>query len=110
MLTAAFIALNEASEDLPPRASERLNAVRGHLVAVEEQLRHFAHELHPRLLEERGFTAAVEFLAHGFTSRHSVAADVRVKIPDRFPEPIASALYRVVQEGLTNVGRHAHAT
>ena len=110
LLTAAYIALDEASHDLPFPASERLLTVKGHLVAVEEHLRHVAHELHPRLLKERGFTAAIEFLARGFTARHGIPAEVRVRIPHRLPELVATALYRVAQEGLTNVGRHAQAT
>ena len=110
LLTAAFIALAEASRDLPGPSCERLLVVKRHLSAVEEHLRHIAQELHPRVLDEDGFVAALKFLASGFAARHGVNTEVHAKVPPRLPDSIATVLYRVAQEGLTNIGRHAHAT
>ena len=110
LLTAAYIALAEASRDLPAPIGERLLVVKRHLDGVEEQLRHIAHELHPRIVEEHGLAAALEFLARGFAARHRIPAEVHAKVPQRLPASIATVVYRVAQEGLTNIGRHARAT
>jgi signal transduction histidine kinase len=110
LLAAAYLALAEASRDLPDPVGERLLVVKRHLAAVEENLRRVAQELHPRLLEEDGLVAALEFLAHGFGARHSICTDVYASVPSRLGDSIATTLYRIAQEGLTNIGRHARAT
>jgi signal transduction histidine kinase len=110
LLTAAYIALAEASRDLPAPLGERLLIVKRHLDGVEEHLRHIAQELHPQMLEEHGLVAALEFLARGFAARHCIVTEVHAKIPRRLPAHLAIVLYRVVQEGLTNIRRHARAT
>ena len=110
LLAAAFLALDEASRDLPPPARDRLGVVKTHLAAVEEQLRRVAHELSPRALTEGGVVAALELLARGFAARHGVATTVHARVPDRLPERVGITVYRMAQEGLTNIGRHAHAT
>lgn len=110
LLTAAYIALAEASRDLPAPVGERLRVVKRHLDGVEEHLRHIAQELHPQMLEDHGLVAALEFLARGFSARHHIVTEVHAKVPRRLPAHVAIVLYRIVQEGLTNIRRHAHAT
>jgi signal transduction histidine kinase len=110
LLTAAHLALVDAARELPPPAQERLLVVRTHLAAVEDHLRHLARELHPRVFVDGGFVAALEFLARGFAARHGISTTVHAKVPPSLPDSIATALYRMAQEGLTNIGRHARAT
>lgn len=110
LLTAAYLALAEASRDLPASINERLLLVKHHLDGVEEHLRYLAQELYPRTLEERGLVAALELLGRGFAARHGIQTEVRVKVPPRLPAVIATVLYRVTQEGLANIARHAAAT
>lgn len=109
LLAAAYLALEEAGRDLPAHARARLFVVKTHLAAVEEQLRHVAQELHPRVLAECGLVAALEFLARGFEGRHRVTTTVSARVPPGLPCPIATAVYRMTQEGLTNIARHARA-
>jgi signal transduction histidine kinase len=110
LLTAAYIALDEASRALPKAARDRLRLVRQHLEAVEEHLRHVAYELRPRVLDDLGLIPALEFLAHGFETRLNVSTTVHAATTRALPDSIETAVYRVAQEGLTNIGRHAHAT
>ena len=110
LLTAAYLALAEAARDLPAPASERLLVVRRHLAAVEQHLRQVAHELRPRVLDDEGLIAALHLLAHGFETRHGIATTVQVAVTHPLPGPVEIALYRVVQEALTNIGKHSHAT
>jgi PAS domain S-box-containing protein len=74
-------------------------------------LRKIASELRPRALDDLGLTAALEWQAQEFESRTGIHC--RVILPQ---EPIAidsersTAIFRIFQESLTNVARHAHAT
>jgi signal transduction histidine kinase len=63
------------------------------------------------MLDDLGLTAAAEWLAQNFSERTGIPCRLRILPPDvEFAEPHASALYRVLQESLTNVARHAQAT
>jgi signal transduction histidine kinase len=74
-------------------------------------LRKMASDLRPRALDHLGLTAALEWQAQEFESRTAVRC--RVTLP---PKPIvldaerSTAIFRIFQECLTNVARHAHAT
>jgi PAS domain S-box-containing protein len=70
-----------------------------------------ARGLHPRVLDDLGFAAAVTGQVQEFAELHGIAVDARVKVPDadRLPPLLQTTLYRVLQEALTNVARHADA-
>jgi two-component system, NarL family, sensor histidine kinase NreB len=108
-LAAAHIALGDVSRDVEPAVRERLAAVRRYLDQVEERLRHIAHEMHPRVVEDLGLADAVATLANTFSHRTGIAIDVDSSLRTRHPVPLETLLYRVVQEALNNVARHANA-
>ena len=110
LLTCAHIALAEAIPGLPPAAVERLNEVRRHLDGIEEQLRRLAHEFRPRILEDLGLVPALEFLAQGVEKRHGISVAVEAALQSRLPAVVETRLYRLVNETLTNVSKHARAT
>jgi signal transduction histidine kinase len=109
LLAAAHMVLAEAAHDLPAPAQKRLRAVDSHLDGIEEQLRRLAHELRPRILDDLGLAPALEFLADGFGKRRAISVTIDAAV-DRLPPVIETTVYRVVQEALTNVGKHSHAT
>jgi len=109
-LTAAYLTLADVVRDVDPAARERLNEVRRHLDLVEERLRRVAHDLHPRVVEDLGLRDAVTFFADGFARRSGIEVRVECSLDTRFPVAIETLVYRLVQEGLTNVSRHAKAT
>jgi PAS domain S-box-containing protein len=108
-LTAAHIVLAEVARDLPPVAQQRLQEVREHLIHVEEQLRHLSRELRPRILDDLGLPAALEFLANGVTGRTGIGVTLEAHLDERLSPLIETTLYRLVQEALTNASRHAQA-
>lgn len=98
----------------PGRRSARDQRVGAMLDMVDEtvaSVRRIATELRPLMLDDLGLNAAIEWLAGGWARRMGIA--VTLKIDEDNPpvvEAVAIAVYRMVQEGLTNVARHARAT
>ena len=75
------------------------------LMASLDELRAVARGLHPAVLTDRGLDAAVRGLAY----RSPVPVEVDETIPDDLPAPVATALYYVIAEALTNVAKYARA-
>ncbi|HKB23811.1 MAG TPA: PAS domain S-box protein [Methylomirabilota bacterium] len=109
LLASVHIVLADITRDLPPSASQRLDEVRGLLNKIEEQLRHLSHELRPTILDDLGLHPALEFLADGVSKRTGLRIFVDGTPGTRLPPATETALYRIVQEALTNVTKHAQA-
>ncbi|MGA9527396.1 MAG: PAS domain S-box protein [Terriglobales bacterium] len=90
------------------------NAIRESLALVSEltgELRTISHLLHPPLLDEVGLSSALRVYIEGFTDRSKI--DVDFEIPEdfgRLPQDLETAIFRVVQESLTNIHRHSEST
>jgi signal transduction histidine kinase len=72
------------------------------------ETRTISHLLHPPLLDETGFASAARWYVEGFAERSGIST--RLDLPEdfgRLPEPVELALFRVLQESLTNVHRHS---
>ncbi|HLV85571.1 MAG TPA: sensor histidine kinase [Candidatus Sulfotelmatobacter sp.] len=72
------------------------------------ETRTLSHLLHPPLLDAAGFSSAASWYVEGFGKRSGIAATL--KLPDklgRLPTVIETALFRIMQEALTNVHRHS---
>lgn len=95
-----------------PRATlqEKVRAMGGLLAGMVLSVRRIAAELRPAVLDDLGLAAAVEWQVNEFGQRTGVRAEVNAALPEgEVPRPIATALFRVLQESLTNVARHAGA-
>ena len=75
------------------------------------ETRTISYLLHPPLLDEAGFASAARWYIDGFAQRSGIKINLDLP-PDlgRLPQRIEMALFRVLQEALTNVHRHAHAS
>lgn len=76
-----------------------------------QQVRSISHLLHPPLLDEVGLRAALKWYLEGFTKRSGIETDLDVQ-PSTFPRmapELETAVFRIVQEALTNVFRHSGA-
>jgi PAS domain S-box-containing protein len=89
---------------------ERIRAMREMLDFTVATTRRISADLRPLVLDDLGLGAAAEWLAHNVVQRAGVACDLHIdpSCAD-LGEPHASALFRIMQESLTNVTRHAHA-
>lgn len=70
-----------------------------------------ASGLRPKILDDFGLESAIEWLVSDFRRRAQIRCDLACRIGDApIGKAQATALFRILQEGLTNVARHAHAT
>jgi len=112
-LAAAAINLavvNEEAMSLSPKAAKLLDDSSRLLNQISKEIRSMAHLLHPPLLDEVGFPSALNWLVNAFTERSGITVQLSIQ-PDvgALPEGYEAALFRIVQESLTNVRRHAQA-
>lgn len=74
-------------------------------------VRDLSHLLHPALLDDLGLPAAVEWYMKGFSKRYDIRGEVlHDDLTERLASEIEASVYRIVQEALTNVAKHARAT
>jgi signal transduction histidine kinase len=92
-------------------APELLEDVQAIADSALHSVRDISHLLHPALLDDLGLPAAVDWYLQSVSKRHGVAVDLQQHgMTKRLLPEIELAAYRVVQEALTNVVRHAQAT
>jgi signal transduction histidine kinase len=110
LLAAVHLALEATIVRLPPKFREGFHQVRNHLNAIETQLRCLAHELRPTILDDLGLLPALQGLARRVAERMKLRVRVDSALADRLAPAVETALYRIMQEGLTNISKHAAAT
>jgi PAS domain S-box-containing protein len=109
-ITASIhLALAEIGREVPEASRERLRQVTTYVDEIEERLRRLSHELRPTILDDLGLRPALEFLAEGFSARTGIHIRVEGKTDGRVDSLVETAIYRVVQEALTNIARHSSA-
>ena len=99
------------------KASNNQGSSAEHLVEAEKIVSEVIHDLtfliqesYPKGLKERGLAAAVRDHAFSWESRSSIRLDLSILGERRLPPQIEQVLYRMVQEGLSNIARHSQAT
>ena len=93
-----------------PRVRESVLALRELVVSTLHDVRRLAVELRPKALDDFGLVPALERLAETFAEQTDVDVQVQAALgEERLHPEIETALYRIVQEALTNVVKHAHA-
>jgi signal transduction histidine kinase len=80
------------------------------LAAEVQSLRQIMATMRPPVLEERGLVSALCDYVEVVRQQAGISCTVAAKLPERLPEDTEIVLYRVVQEALTNVARHARAS
>lgn len=94
----------------PVRAREDLRALRNQIAELSDDVRSLAYRLHPSILDHLGLAIALESYSQEFAKREKIRVSFSHKnLPDSIPQDIATCLYRVAQEGLRNVAKHARA-
>lgn len=109
-LTVVLLGLKQVQDQAPPELVEELGLVRESVRAGLDDVRRVARELRPGVLEDLGLRNALAALASDFAAR--TGTHVRRTVAPGLPalsQQTELVVYRVAQEALTNVARHAHA-
>jgi signal transduction histidine kinase len=92
-------------------ADVELESVQSIADGALQTVRDLSRLLHPAVLDDLGLQPALESYLQGFRRRHGMRVDLQVhNMETRLPAAVEAAAYRIVQEALTNVVRHAQAT
>ncbi len=90
--------------------NKQFDEIKALLLQASSTSRSIMSDLRPSVLEDLGLTAAIEWLAHEFEIHHQTLCVVRgTQPPETLSPAIAIAVFRIVQESLTNIAKHAIA-
>jgi two-component system NarL family sensor kinase len=106
LVESAIDQLEREDRASPPALEKALSGLKESL----NEVRRISHRLRPAMLDELGLPAALELLSREANDAGSTRVDLRVSGDVvALPEEVKTALFRVSQEALANVGKHAHA-
>ncbi|AKJ29492.1 PAS domain-containing sensor histidine kinase [Caldimonas brevitalea] len=106
MEVASLVMAPVEDDDLGRRVAEAVRMIDETVASV----RRIAADLRPAMLDDLGLEAAVEWLAQDWSSRTGLQIDVLYAVGEtQVSDAAKTAAYRIVQEALTNVSRHARA-
>jgi PAS domain S-box-containing protein len=100
-----------ADKSLPEETRDLLKALQARVVKASEETRHIAYQLHSSILDDLGLVASVRDLCDQFSERNpDIVLEFReTALPAAIPREVASCLYRITQESLQNIAKHADA-
>lgn len=112
MLVSAKLRLSLAVKKWPSEeAHEHLQKAEDMLNLSIKEVRRVSHNLRPVMLDDLGLDAALHSLLDDLEDGGKITVKRRIRLPDtRLPDAIEMTLYRLVQEAITNVQKHAKAT
>ena len=91
--------------------ARKIAAMHGLARGAVSATRRIASDLRPLMLDDLGFAAAMQWLVEDFRHRHGIDCSLHVEPPElQLDEPYATAVFRIAQEALANVARHAAAS
>jgi signal transduction histidine kinase len=100
-----------AMEHRAPNVEEKVREMATQVDAAIQTVRQLITEFRPRVLDELGLVAAIEWQTSDFSRRAGIPCKLEVDVPDlELDEGRRTAVFRILQEILTNVARHARAT
>jgi PAS domain S-box-containing protein len=113
-LAVAAIDMGKVEEEVmhqPQSVLEKLRDAKNQVVKVCEDVHSMSRQLHPSILNDLGLVRAVESECKRLSSREGIdIAFTEENVPGNTPRDISLCLYRIVQEGLMNIAKHACAT
>src|SRR3954466_4412309 len=110
-LTAILLPREALAQDTPAVNMSEVTELKRLVNQAMEELLNLARQLRPSALDDHGLMPAIETQLKRFSARTGVAVNLDVHgEPDTLPEDVQTAVYRILQEALANVGRHAGAT
>jgi PAS domain S-box-containing protein len=110
-LTAVMLGLKSLEIQAGPASRVLVRQLQNFTNKMAQEVRTIATQLRPLMLEDLGLGAAVTEYVQEWSKRSGVPADLHCNglLTRRFPADAETAVYRIVQEALTNISRHAEA-
>jgi signal transduction histidine kinase len=109
-LTSILLGLRALEEAKGEDLGSAVGKLREQVVQTLQDVRRLAVELRPTALDDFGLAAALERLSSSFAEQTGIAVELESGLSDeRLPSDVETVLYRIVQEALTNVVKHAQA-
>jgi signal transduction histidine kinase len=105
-----LVPLESADGKVNPEAAAAIKETLALVNELSAELRTMSHLLHPPLLDEVGLSSALRLYLEGFTDRSKI--EVAFEIPEdfgRLSQDLETAIFRIVQECLTNIHRHSES-
>lgn len=100
--------LQSAGLDAPLK--NQISHLKGQLINLSDDIHALSRELHPAILKDLGLERAIRSLCLNFSDREAISVTSHIDtLPDDIPLDTALCAYRVVQEGLRNIAKHARA-
>jgi two-component system CheB/CheR fusion protein len=97
--------------DDPNAARARLHELKGRITSLSADVRALSHGLHPSVLDDLGLAQALKDLVEEFGKHDTMLVTfTKRRVPKFVPRAVAAALYRITQEALRNVAKHAGKT
>jgi len=109
VLTVAQMKLTKAEQTASPECAAYLTEIQALFDKIKQQLRRFSNELRPAALHDCGLITALDLLVQGVAGRARLTLNLDGAEDIALPERLETVVYRFVQEGLTNIVRHANA-
>jgi len=98
------------SQQLEAPVREKIGHVKEQLINLSDDIHAISRELHPAILKDLGLARAVNALSINFADRENIPVDCHIEVlPEDIPPDTALCVYRVIQESLRNIAKHAHA-
>ena len=114
LLTALAVGLGGVEQTIaqdPERAQYQIAELKNMTMAAIDSLRQFVSDLRPSVLDDLGLVAALRWFAEQYAERTKLQIDFQVVgAKRRLASQVETVLFRIAQEGVNNVGRHARAT
>src|ERR687897_880110 len=103
--------LEALAQDSPPARVDEVDELKRLVNQAMDELLNLARQLRPSALDDHGLIPAVETQLKRFSARTGVEVSIETDgDPTSLPEDVQTAVYRILQEALANIGRHAGAT
>jgi PAS domain S-box-containing protein len=91
-----------------PEVTALIHEIHDAVKSLSNDSRHLSHQLHPAILEDLGLVDALTSECDAFSKRHDILVGIRSSaVPTDLPPDVAICLYRISQEALNNVAKHA---
>lgn len=105
------IELQRLEQQLPAPHHQALASLSNRIAELSEDVRHLAYAYHPSILDDLGLSIAMQRLVEDVAARNQIDAHIDCDhLPEGLSQEVATCIYRVAQESLGNIVRHAKAS